>query len=191
MGDAFTGAGTDLIDILFGLYAMLVMLRFILQAVRADFYNPLSQAVVQLTDPPLRPLRALIPGYGGQDIASLVLCFLVIGIGKLLTTTLAGFTIPIVLLLVISIQELVLLLLRIYMWSFLIMVVISWVAPGSGHPAAFLLYQITEPVLAPIRRFIPPVGGLDFSVMVALLAIYMLTNHFVPALFMALAQNLA
>ena len=80
------------------------------------------------------------------------------------------------------------LVLDIYFWAYLIMVVISWVAPGSHNPAAVLIHQITEPTLAPIRRILPPAGGLDFSVMVAILLLYMLNTYFVPALFSELAR---
>ena len=87
MGEAFTNAGTDLIGILFRLYATVVMIRFILQATRADFYNPISQGVVKLTDPVLKPLRRLVPGFGGMDVASLVLCFIVVLFGSLSGTS--------------------------------------------------------------------------------------------------------
>lgn len=188
MGEAFTNAGTDLIQLLFHLYALLVMIRFILQATRADFYNPISQGVVRLTDPVLRPLRRIVPGFGGLDVAALVLCYVVVLTGIVLGAGLAGAGVNPTVAVLEAAFRMLSLVLDIYFWAFIIMVVVSWVAPGTYNPAVTLIHQMTEPVLAPIRQVIPPMGGLDFSVMVALFVIYALNAHFLPALFTSLAR---
>ena len=173
-----------LIQALGGLYIMAVLLRFILQLVRADFYNPISQAIVKITAPLLNPLRKIIPGIGGVDIASLVLALaLQIGLFYVLFMlkgfALAGIPLPAVLLL--SLKELATEVLNIYMFSLIIIAIASWVAPGSYNPGLMLLHQITEPLSSRIRKVIPPLGGLDFSLMVLVLIIITLKN-FIAAL---------
>ncbi|ODS24571.1 hypothetical protein AB835_03035 [Candidatus Endobugula sertula] len=157
------------------IYITIVVVRFILQWVRADFYNPLSQFIVKATNPLLLPLRKVVPGFLGIDFASLVLAWLlqIATIGLL--SIISGHGIPpLWAVLVYSIRELLLLVLNIYLLSFIVLVIISWIAPHNHNPAISLIVSITEPVLAPIRRIIPPMGGLDFSIMIALLIIYIL-----------------
>ena len=168
-----------LIQTLSSLYIMAVLLRFILQLVRADFYNPISQAIVKITAPLLNPLRKIIPGVGGMDIASLVLALalqigLIYGLSLLQGFALAGIPFPAVLLL--SLKELAVEVLNIYMFSLIIIAIASWVAAGSYNPGLMLLHQITEPLSSRIRKIIPPVGGLDFSLMVLVLIIITLKN---------------
>jgi len=157
------------------IYIAIVVIRFILQWVRADFYNPLSQFIVKATNPLLLPLRKFIPGFFGIDFASVVLALVLQMITvEVLQWLLTGELAPFVAVLLYSIQELLNLVLNIYLFSLLIMVIVSWIAPGSNNPALSLISSITEPVLAPIRRVIPSMGGLDFSVMLAILLIYIL-----------------
>jgi YggT family protein len=146
------------------LYMVAMLMRFLLQLSRADFYNPISQFLVKITNPLLIPLRKVIPGYGGIDIASLVLAVLMqlLGIIAMLVLLNVSFP-PIVQLLIWSVLGVAGLLVNIYFFALLAMIVVSWVAPGSQNPAIFLLHQITEPVMAPFRKAIPPMGGIDFS----------------------------
>ena len=153
-------------------YILIVVLRFLLQLVRADFYNPLSQFIVRATNPILLPLRKVIPGFLGIDVASVVLALAL----QMIAFQLLGFitgqgTYPIVSLIIASFYKLIILVLNIYFFSFIIMVVISWIAPHNHNPVISLISSITEPVLSPIRRVIPSMGGLDFSVMIAMLGI--------------------
>lgn len=147
-------------------YLTVVLLRFMLQLARADFYNPISQFVVKATNAPLRPLRKVIPGIGGVDGASLVLAVLVSALFFTLLWVASGFPItglnPIALLAWSGVHVLDLIL-NIYFWSVLAVVIISWVAPQSDHPAIALVAQITEPVMRPVRNIVPPLGGLDLS----------------------------
>lgn len=153
-----------LIQTLLSLFLLAVLLRFLLQLVRADFYNPISQFLVKLTNPLIVPLRKLIPGYAGLDLASLLLALVLQFLGIILLLLINGVGLPNVgLLIVWSLLGLVGLLVNIYFFALLAMIILSWVAAGSNHPIIFLLHQITEPVMAPFRKALPPMGGMDFS----------------------------
>ena len=153
-----------LLRTLFDLYIVAVALRFLLQWVRADFYNPISQFLIKVTNPPLRPLRRVIPGYAGMDLAALLLMLLLKMLELSLLSLIAGGPIPALPgLLVISLAEILSLVIWIFIIAVLIQVVLSWVNPGAYNPATVLLYRLTEPLLAPARRLIPPIGGLDLS----------------------------
>ena len=153
-----------LVQTLLSLYLVAMLLRFLLQLVRADFYNPISQFLVKITNPVVVPLRRVIPGYGGVDMASLLLSLLLQMLAIIVLLALHGLDLPNVgLLLLWSALGVIGLLVNIYFFALLAMIILSWIAPGSGHPAVHLLYQVTEPVMAPLRKMLPPMGGLDFS----------------------------
>ncbi|MCB1675130.1 MAG: YggT family protein [Halioglobus sp.] len=153
-----------LLQTLLSLYLLAMLLRFLLQLVRADFYNPISQFLVKITNPLVLPVRRVVPGVAGLDISSLLLALLLqlAGIAALLLLNNLGLP-NIGLLLAWSALGVVGLLVNIYFFALLAMIILSWVAPGSRHPAVFLLYQLTEPLMAPFRKALPPMGGLDFS----------------------------
>ncbi|OLU34855.1 YggT family protein [Pseudomonas sp. PA15(2017)] len=151
-------------------YLLIVLLRFILQLVRADFYNPLSQFIVRATHPILKPLRRIIPSLGGLDLASLVLALIVQFALMALTLMLMGVGISDPLLVLVwSIIGVTALLLKVFFFALIISVILSWVAQGTHNPAALLVNQICEPLLMPIRRILPNLGGLDLSPIVAFL----------------------
>ncbi|OLU20460.1 YggT family protein [Pseudomonas sp. PA1(2017)] len=151
-------------------YLLIVLLRFILQLVRADFYNPLSQFIVRATHPILKPLRRIIPSLGGLDLASLVLALIVQFVLMALTLMLMGVGISDPLLVLVwSIIGVTALLLKVFFFALIISVILSWVAQGTHNPAALLVNQICEPLLMPIRRILPNLGGLDLSPIVAFL----------------------
>ena len=161
-----------LIDTIFFLYTLVVLLRALLQWVRADFYNPVSRFVVKVTNPPLVPMRRIIPGFRGIDLASIVLLFLLTGLKIILIHILAGAGLPGIIPLIIRIPvELTLLLLNFYLFTIIVQVVLSWIAPQQYNPVTVLLYQLNEPILRPARRLIPPIEGLDLSPLVVLIAI--------------------
>ena len=168
-------AAIYLVQTLFNLYLMAIVMRFVLQLVRADFYNPISQFIVKVTDPLLKPLRRFIPGYGGIDIASIVLALLVQIVGIYLILLILGAGIPNPLQpLLWSIVGFVSLLLNIAFFAMIIMIILSWVAPNSSNPAVYLLRQITDPILRPVQKLIPPIGGLDLSPIFVFIAINLL-----------------
>ena len=152
------------------LYLLIVLLRFILQLVRADFYNPLSQFIVRATHPLLKPLRKVIPSLAGLDLASLVLAILVQLVLMALVLMLMGYGLDNPLqLLIWSIIGVTALFIKVFFFALIISVILSWVAQGSHNPAAELINQICEPLLVPIRRILPSLGGLDLSPIVAFL----------------------
>ncbi|MCB1667027.1 MAG: YggT family protein [Porticoccaceae bacterium] len=180
--NAFAQAGTYLVQTLGSVYLLIVMLRFLLQLLRADFQNPISQFVIKATHIPSRPIRKLLPTYRTFDGATLVLAILVQWLVIQLTATINGASI-------IhpghaiswSVLGIISLVLNIYFYGLLAVIILSWVAPYNNHPAIALLYQIIEPVTAPFRRLIPPLGGLDLSPIFMFLVIGML-QRFVNAL---------
>lgn len=152
-----------------------VLLRFLLQVVRADFYNPISQFLVRVTNPLVLPVRRIVPGLGGLDLACLLLALLLQLAAIALILTLNGLGLPNPgLLLAWSLLGLVGLVVNLYFFALLAMIIISWVAPASRHPALLLLFQLTEPVMAPFRRMLPNMGGLDFSPILVFILIHII-----------------
>lgn len=161
------------IQTLGSLYLLIVLLRFILQLVKADFYNPLSQFIVRATQPLLRPLRRVIPGVAGLDLASLLLALLLQFLLMCVVLVLLGVN-PAALLpqvLVWSVIGITSLFLKVFFFALIISVILSWVAQGSNNPGAMLVNQICEPFLAPFRRLLPNLGGLDLSPIFAFIAL--------------------
>ncbi|MBV6230686.1 YggT family protein, partial [Pseudomonas aeruginosa] len=164
-------AAIYILQTLGSLYLLIVLLRFILQLVRADFYNPLSQFIVRATKPLLNPLRRIIPGFGGIDLASLVLAILIQLVLMILILMLMGYGVGgfIMQLLIWSIIAVTSLFLKVFFFALIISVILSWVAPGSYNPGAQLVNQICEPLLMPFRKLLPNLGGLDLSPIFAFL----------------------
>jgi len=169
-----------LIEIAFDLFLMVVLLRFWLQLAKADFYNPLSQFIVKATSPLVNPLRKVIPGFAGIDAASLVLGFL-IAFAKVSIVMLIiyGTWEPISALIgsgITLVKEAI----NLVFWVLIIRAILSWVSQGN-NPMEAVFHQLTEPMLRPIRKVIPPIGGLDLSVLVLIIGI-----QFIQILFMDL-----
>lgn len=174
-----------LVQTVFGFYVLAVMLRFLLQWVRADFYNPLVQFLVRITNPPLLPLRRIVPGYRGLDLAAVVLAFILQLVEVLLVALLLGQSLGIGSLLLLTVMELLKLLINIYLWGIIIQVVLSWINPDPRHPAARVLAQLTAPLLRPAQRLLPPISGVDLSpmlVVVALIFVSLLLQDFLGLL---------
>jgi YggT family protein len=172
MGGSYAGnAGVFLVQTLFGLYIGAVMLRFLLALVRADFYNPISQFLVKVTNPPLKLLRRLIPGVLGIDLASIVLMLVLQALELILIGAIKGFGLHPAGLAVLSVAELLSLLINIYFITILIQVVLSWVSPGGYNPAISLLYSLNNPLLGRARRLLPPIHGFDLSPILIIIAL--------------------
>ena len=164
-----------------GLYLLFVVARFLLQLAKADFYNPISQAVFKATDPVVRVLRSFIPGYRGVDFSSLILAFIVQFLAISVTILLYGGSIPSVGFIItwsfIGVLNFIILF---YYYALIASIVMSFVMMFSGnmnpHPILLLVWQITEPIMAPFRRVIPQMGGLDFSPIFIFLIIGLIRN---------------
>ncbi|WP_028117325.1 YggT family protein [Ferrimonas senticii] len=159
-----------LVSTIFKLYLMVVLLRLWLQSARADFYNPFSQFIVKATQPVLAPMRRALPSVGSLDTASLVLALL-LGIGF-------WFVIPLIA------EQSLEPMLQVYLgvltvikeagmllfWVLLLRAILSWISQGR-NPIEYVMQQLTEPFLSPIRRVLPDLGGIDLSVLVMFLAL--------------------
>jgi YggT family protein len=158
-----------LISTLFDLYLMVVLLRLWLQFSRADFYNPFSQFVVKATHPLVAPMRRIMPSIGRLDTATLVLALLVAGLKWIMLSLIVGGTgINPLTLVIVSFVTVVKEALTLVMYVLILRAIMSWVSQGS-NPMELVLAQLTEPMLAPIRKRMPDMGGLDLSVMVVIL----------------------
>jgi YggT family protein len=164
-----------LISSLGSLYILTVLLRFLLQASRADFYNPVSQAIVKLTSPLVNPFRRIIPGWRGFDFASLVLALVLNCVATALLILAAGFELPSIGVIISwSAVGLLAFILNIYFYAVLISVIVSFIAPYSAHPVLLVVHQLLEPIYRLIHRVIPSMGGLDFSPLFIFLGIQVL-----------------
>jgi len=152
----------------FGLLAGLFLLRLLLQLFRANFHNPISQGVYQVTRVPINALTRVLPPVGRFNTASLVLALGCQWLAIALTLLVAGAAVPGLGLLVWGVLGTAALLVNFYFYGIFAVVILSWIAPQTHHPAAALLWQLVEPVLAPARRLIPALGGLDLSPMLVL-----------------------
>jgi len=187
MSGFLADAGELLVTVVFGLYIFAVLLRFLMQLTRASFYNPVAHFVVILTNPPLKPLRRLIPGLFGIDIASVLLLLVLQFTEFALLSWMRGSDPSMAALLLASVVELLRLTLYLFMFAIIIRVVLSWISPYGlrNNPAGDLLVSLTEPLLRPARRWIPPLGGgLDLSPIAVLLGLQLLLlalNHLIRA----------
>src|SRR5690554_6281763 len=153
-----------LLNVFGSLYLSFILLRFLLQMARADFYNPVSQMLVKLTNPVLLPLRRIIPGFWGVDLASLVLAILFHWlVMQLAVLIVGGPLVPPHMMIVWALFSISLNIITLYIIAGFVLFITSFLAPHSRHPIIILVHQLLEPLMAPIRRFIPPAGGLDFS----------------------------
>jgi len=173
-----------LIQTLLGLFTAVVLLRFLLQWVRADFYNPVSQFVVKVTTPVLRPFRRLIPGSAGLDPAALVLAWLVKGlelgiVALILHPEVNPLGAP-----AWALPELVDLTLDIFIFIIIVRVIMSWLNPDPyrSHPLTNLLDSLTEPIMRPAHRLLPPIGGLDLSPILVMIGLVLLKMLLIPPL---------
>ena len=172
MGNPYASdAATLLIQTLFGLYVLVVLLRFLLQLVRADFYNPLSQFIVKATQPPLGFLRRIIPGFAGIDFAAVVL-LLLLQCGEIwLLLVVNGKTPNVAGIGVLAVAELLKLTIWLFFFTIIIQVVLSWVNPHAHNPITVLIFRLNEPLLRPARRILPPFSGVDLSPLLVLIAL--------------------
>ncbi|MCZ6619962.1 MAG: YggT family protein [Gammaproteobacteria bacterium] len=168
-----------LIEAILQLVAVLLIARFLLQACRADFYNPISQGIIRFTDPLLRPIRVVLPGYRNFDFAALFAVWITQIVLLVSLATLFGSAMDVYSTLVVSLYRVMLLFLGIK-WLILIVILASFLIPGNQQPILMLLRQITEPFLAPARRLLPPMGGLDFSPMLVLMVFHVIGVIILP-----------
>lgn len=161
-----------IVQTLLQLLVVVFLLRVLLPLCRADSRNPISQAVIRLSNPLVLPLRRIIPPIRKFDTASLIALLLVQMAATAIVFVLSGIGIrsPFTLLL-FAMRELALTCLQFYFFAILVYALLSWIAPSAYSPAASLLNSLCEPVIRPVRRLIPPIAGLDLSALFVLIAI--------------------
>lgn len=183
MGSQLGSAGLMLVNTLINIYLFLLMLRFLLQASRADYYNPISQSVVKVTQPAVRPLQGFLRPVGPFDLATLGAGFIIkaISIIAIMQIALGGMP-PLGGIAIASLAALASAILKIYFFALIAMIILSWVAPQASHPGALLVFQLIEPIMAPVRKVIPPLGMIDLSPIVVFIAINLVDGIVVGSL---------
>jgi YggT family protein len=173
-GQYFSNAAAFVIQTIFSLYILAVLLRFLFQLFRAHFNNPVSHFIFTVTNPILRHLRRFIPGYAGIDIASLVLMLALQMLELLLIALLYGAVPAASGLLILAIGKLLEMTIYVFMFAIFARIIISWVNPHLHNPITSLLSSMTDFMLRPARRLIPPIGMLDLSPMIVFLILGLL-----------------
>lgn len=174
MNPSANNAFTFLVETVFHLYLIALMLRVLLEAVGADYYNPVCQALIKVTDPVVRPVARILPRMGRINVAAIVLLYIIQVISLVAVGLIGSWPLNPAVLALLGVLKLVHMLLVLYLVLILAGVILSWVGHGFRHPIVPLVFQLVEPVLAPIRRVIPSLGGLDLSPLVAIILIQFL-----------------
>lgn len=175
----FANAGIFLVQTFLGLYLILLLIRFLMQVSRADYYNPICQAVVKLTDPVVNPLRPIIPSFERIDLATFIIALFVQTSAISIIMMLTGNQIFLPAYILWGLVGLASIILDIYFFSLLVMVIASWIAPHSNHPATTLINQLTDPICTPARKLLPPMGGLDFSIILVFVIITLIDSFLI------------
>lgn len=183
-----------LLNAVLGLLTMMFLLRFIMQALRVSFHNPIGQMVMALTDFVVKPARRFVPSWKKNDLSTLLLAFMTQVILKFLMLWLSDFPFAVAdvpvwpNIFALSLIGVVSAILDIFFYALLLHVILSWVNPHS--PIAPVLHSITRPILGPIQRLIPTMGGIDFSPLVAILLLQMLNVSVIGTLTRSLSTFL-
>ena len=171
-----------LIDTFISLYILAVIIRFLLQWTRADFYNPISQFLVKITHPPLKILRRFVPSIGKIDTASIVLALGIQIASDFSIFMLKGVSVSFAALIVLSLTQLVSILINVFVFAIFARAILSWFDPSGYNPASSLLHHLTEPLLSVCRKIIPDLGGMDLSPLVAIVALQVAKMMILPPL---------
>ncbi|HUP91131.1 MAG TPA: YggT family protein [Solimonas sp.] len=174
MGANATNAAFFLITTVFNLLIWALILRVLLQRMRADFYNPISQMIWKVTRYPADFLRRVLPPWRNFNLAVMLVvvgaCFLyvyvVVALLSLSVTPLAA--------LLYAALKIIVMTLDLYTFTLFVQAMMSWLGPGVNNPASNILWSLNEPLLRPVRRVIPPLGGMDLSPLVLILALQVL-----------------
>ena len=172
-----------IIDALTSLYLLLLLLRLVFPYIRVNFRNMLVQGIMRLTSPPVVPLRRILPPIGRIDTATLLVALAIQCAAVTLIVFLYGWPIIASYVALTTILKLVVLFIHLFAFAIIIRVVLSWVAPNQINPATQIIDSLAEPILAPLRRLIPNIGGLDISpvfAIVGLMALGILIGDFAP-----------
>jgi YggT family protein len=164
------------VNALTSLYLLLLVLRFWLPWMRADFRNPLAQGILKLTSPLVVPIRRVVPSFGRLDTSTVLVAFVVQYLALLLILLIVGASASFSVVAISAIVKLVLLSLNLFMFAIFVRIILSWISPGQNNPATAIITTLTEPILRPFRRVIPSMGGFDISPVFAIIALGALTR---------------
>lgn len=156
------------------LYLYVLLLRFWLPFLGADFRNPVAQGILRLSSPVVVPVRRIVPPIGRIDTATVLVAFVIQCLLLYVILMINGLTAPFTLIAVTTIIKLAMLTLNVFKFAILIFVILSWVAPGTYNPVTSFISMLVQPILRPFRGLIPPIGMLDLSALVALIALHAL-----------------
>jgi YggT family protein len=167
----FANAGQILVNFIFGALIALLVLRVLLQCVRANFYNPICQFIYKLTNPVLMPMRKVIPAWRNLDIAGVLLAWLLTAVEYWLVYAMADQSLGVLGLAVMALGYLIDFVFILYIGLILLYALISFISVERSNPVVPLVFQLIDPLMRRVRRRLPSAGGLDFSPMVVLLGI--------------------
>ena len=183
MSNIFAEGIIFLIDVTLGTYILIVLLRFLLQLLHADFHNSVSQFVLKITSPLLQPMRKFIPSYAGLDMSSLILAYILTVIKIFLIVFFTGLGFHLFRSIGIAISDLFDSFLSVFLYAIFIQAIFSWIPNMQYNPAVSVLYTITSPTLHFIRRLVPTqTNEFDFSSLIAIIGIMFIKLTLVPAL---------
>ena len=182
MGSYLSDAALFLVDTILGIYILLVLLRFLLQLARADFYNPISQFIVRATNPPLVRLRRFIPSLLGIDLAALALLIAMEALRISLTALLLGHNPNFAGVIFLSLGELGKLTVYTVIFCIFIQALLTWISNGLQYPITNLLGSLTNPILRPIRRMLPADSEIDFSPLIAFVSLVVMLKIIIEPL---------
>ena len=158
-----------IVNALTSLYLLVLILRFWLPWLRADFRNPLAQGILKLTSPVIVPLRRIVPSFGRLDSATVLVAFVIQYAAIWLLLLILGTSAGIGDIAITALVKLVMLSINLFMFAIFVRIILSWISPGQYNPATAIIGTLTEPVLRPFRRFIPAIGGMDISPIFAII----------------------
>ena len=174
-GNYLAQATIFLVQLFFNIFILALLLRYLLTKVHADSFNPLYELIIKVTNPLLKPLRKIIPGYYGIDWSSVVALILIQALEIILVELIiSGNLLEFYGVIILTIAHLLKILLYIYLFIIIVQVIVSWINPDTYNSITMMMYQLSEPILRPIRGLIPSTGGLDFSPLVILVIINLL-----------------
>jgi YggT family protein len=178
----FSDAGLFLVNTVLRLYILIVLLRFLFQLTRFDFYNPISQFIVKASNPPLKRLRRVVPQLWGIDFAAIVLLIVLAGARISIAELFAAHVPQLAGVFVLSVAELFQLAVYVMVVSMFVRAILSWISMGRPHPMLRLLHSFTEPLMRPARRILPATGGFDISPMIVFLVLMLILKLLVQPL---------
>ena len=154
------------------LFLFVMLLRFWMPLLQADFRNPIAQGILRITSPLIVPVRRIIPPIGRLDTATVLIAFALQYLTILVILTISGISAAIPQIALTALVDLLLLTLQLFKFAIFIYVILSWVAAGTYNPASAFIAMIVQPVLRPFRNLIPPIGMLDLSALIAIIALH-------------------